>query len=120
MTIDKGALLEAVFEHYGISSPSQRGKILCPVHDERKASAVVDMNTGKWRCFACHAHGDAIDLIQAKEGVSFSEATAIAERLLNQNGGSLRGGTGGESGTGLFGSSRNKRNSRKYVPTWLR
>lgn len=118
--VDKSALLVLAFEHYGLRTPSGRGKILCPVHDEDRPSAVVDMTTGKWRCFACHAHGDAIDLIQLKEGVSFSEAATIAEGLLDQSSGSLRSGAGGKSSTGLSGSSRNKRTSRKYVPSWLR
>jgi DNA primase len=120
MNVDKGELLAIVFDRYGLRYPSARGKILCPAHSEDRPSAVVDMVTGKWRCFACHVKGDALDLIQLKEGVSFSEATAIAEGLLNESGGSLRSGTGGQSSAGLFGSTRDKRASRKYVPSWLR
>lgn len=120
MTLDKGELLAAAFEHYGIRFPSSRGKILCPAHNEDRPSAVVDMVTGKWRCFACHAKGDALDLIQLKEGVSFSEATTIAEGLLNASSGSIRSGISGKSSRGVSGSSRDKRQSRRYVPSWLR
>lgn len=120
ISTDKAELLELVFDHYGLVMPRGKGKILCPVHSEDRPSAVVDPTTGKWRCFACHQHGDAIDLISAREGVDFVGAATIAEGILNESGRDLRVGTGGKSRSGVSRGSRDKRGSRKYVPSWLR
>lgn len=117
---DKAELLELVFDHYGLRMPRGRGKILCPVHTEDRPSAVVDPTTGKWRCFACHQHGDALDLISVREGVDFVSATAIAEGILNESGRDIRISAGGQSSTGVSRSSRDQHRSRKYVPSWIR
>lgn len=116
----KAGLLEAVFEHYGFDWPAGQRKILCPVHDEDRPSAVVNPATGKWRCFACMKHGDAYDLIQIRENVSFGDAVKFAEGVLNASGSDLRAGVGGKSGRGVSGGSRDRRKSRKYVPSWIR
>jgi len=120
ISIDKAELLELVFDHYGLRMPSGKGKILCPVHTEDRPSAVVDPTTGKWRCFACHQHGDGIDLISAREGVDFVRASSIAEGILNESGRDLRVGISGQSSDGVSRRSRDQRRRRKYVPSWLR
>lgn len=117
---DKAEVLNAVFEYYGINAPSMRGKVLCPVHSEDRPSAVVDMSTGKWRCFACHAHGDALDIIQHREGVGYQDATRIAERILDESGRDVRAISSWQSSGRVSGRTRDRSSSRKYVPSWLR
>ena len=50
---------------------------LCPLHSESTPSFHVCSDKQKYHCFGCGAHGDIFDLVQAKESVSFSEATEI-------------------------------------------
>lgn len=52
---------------------------LCPLHSESTPSFHVYSNSQKYHCFGCGAHGDIFDLIQAKESISFSEATKILD-----------------------------------------
>lgn len=51
----------------------------CPLHQEKTASLCFYPD-GRWYCFGCHAHGDAVDLYAALYGKSKLEAaTALAE-----------------------------------------
>lgn len=52
----------------------------CPVHDEKTPSFVVSPDRGTWHCFGCGAHGDAIDLLMAKEKVGFQQAVELLAR----------------------------------------
>src|SRR5690606_29996243 len=76
--------LEKTLEHYGVYVPTYGAgwvKILCPRfdHDESRPSATVNFDAGKWNCFVCNAHGDALDLIQYNEGLTnVSEAAEWA------------------------------------------
>lgn len=58
-----------------------RSKILCPFHDESRPSAVVDWERQRFRCFACGVNGDAVDLLQEREGLSRAQARDRAEAI---------------------------------------
>jgi hypothetical protein len=54
---------------------SRRGKLLwglCPFHNDRHPSFAVYPD--HYHCFSCGEHGDAIDWLRKKEGMSFTEA----------------------------------------------
>lgn len=50
----------------------------CPIHSEKSASFRVNLPgnryPGRFRCFGCHASGDAQDLMRLVEGISAWEA----------------------------------------------
>jgi DNA primase catalytic core len=46
----------------------------CPFHSERTPSFVVSPGKGMYKCFGCGAAGNALTLVQALEGMSFTEA----------------------------------------------
>lgn len=55
-------------------------KTRCVLHDERRASATVNVDLGKWSCFAGCGRGDVYDLIGAHEGLpEFLDQKAYAE-----------------------------------------
>jgi DNA primase len=69
--------MELVLDHYGVKYIHKSGfqKTRCPVHDDSSPSFTVDLDTGAWKCHACHAKGgDALQLIRVKEDCSFPEA----------------------------------------------
>ncbi len=81
-----GALFQAVRERvtardaaeaYGLEV-TRFGKALCPWHSDRHPSLSFDKRTGRCKCFACGAGGDAVDLTAKLLGVSPLEA---AQRL---------------------------------------
>lgn len=53
-----------------------RGRGPCPICGTSRTSQAFSVRSGRWRCFACGAHGDAVDLVQAIRGCSAREALA--------------------------------------------
>jgi DNA primase len=57
-------------------------KALCPFHDEKTPSFVVQRGDRHYHCFGCGAHGDAIQFLMQYSGLSFSEAVeSLAQRF---------------------------------------
>lgn len=61
-----------------------RGQTLCPFHDDHDPSLGTfegyDGRT-RYKCFACDASGDVIDLVKAVEGVNFNRALYLLNVL---------------------------------------
>ncbi len=77
----------AVIEHYTGDVLSLGGgwvKLKCPVHDENNPSASYKSDKGSVRCFGCGFFGDAIDLIQRKEGLDYGEARERASEITGE------------------------------------
>lgn len=58
-------------------SPGRRTPRLavCPFHDDASPSLhLYQDNDPHYHCFACHAHGDTVELVKRKRGVDFHEA----------------------------------------------
>lgn len=60
----------------------ERRKCLCPFHDDHHASLTFNLRKNSYRCFACGASGDAIDLTMKMLSRSFPEA---CRWLANEN-----------------------------------
>lgn len=68
-------------EEQGLTVKYARGgwqAVRCPYHGDRNASASVNIDTGKFHCFACGIHEDVIGLIRQDTGVSYVEAVETA------------------------------------------
>jgi DNA primase len=77
-----------VLEHYGafVSVPDTGWRALrCPFHDDRTASASVNIELNGFRCHACGISGDAIKLIMDRENVGFEAACEFARQVLGQS-----------------------------------
>lgn len=76
--------IAAVLQYYGAGTVpvSHRwASIRCPLHDDSTASASVNTEEGKFRCFACQVRGDGLDVIMHAENIGFVEAKKFAEGL---------------------------------------
>lgn len=57
-------------------------KALCPFHDEKSPSFVVQKGDSHYHCFGCGAHGDAIQFLMTHQRLSFTEAVeSLAQRF---------------------------------------
>lgn len=65
--------------YYGLTFDRQGLKALCPYHGDTHPS--MSFRNGRFRCFACQASGDSIDLVQKLFGLSAIEAV----RRLNED-----------------------------------
>ena len=64
--------IEEVAERLGMRIT--RHKALCPFHDDHHASLSFCVRRNTFRCFACDAHGDVIDLVMRFLNKTFTEA----------------------------------------------
>jgi hypothetical protein len=75
--VKHGVDLGTIIEGAGIElRPAGSGRLrgLCPFHQEKTPSFFVFQDHGRWRCFGCGEHGDAIDFLRRSRGLSFHEA----------------------------------------------
>lgn len=86
--------IATVLEHYGADTSRVNTvgwrPLRCPFHDDRQASASVNLNLGGFRCHACGVRGDALKLIREREGLDFKGAVAFAQETLGQSVGGVR------------------------------
>ena len=52
----------------------------CPLHDDRTPSFTISRSKQLFHCFGCDAGGDALTLVQLKEGLDFPEALEFLAR----------------------------------------
>lgn len=75
--------LEAAWEHYGgrlVTNRAGKNKACCPLHEDKNASATVNVGEQRWVCHAGCGYGDIYELIQLaeKRPMTFTEAKEIA------------------------------------------
>jgi DNA primase len=57
-------------------------KGLCPFHEEKSPSFIVQKGDSHYHCFGCGAHGDAIQFLMTHQKMSFSDAVEnLAQRF---------------------------------------
>lgn len=78
--------LADVLEYYGarLSRNMARQKIRCVVHDDSSPSMSINLDSGLWKCHACHEQGDSYTVIQRKEDCDFLSALKKAEEITGQ------------------------------------
>ena len=109
-----------VLEHYGGYIHRDRygwQKIRCPFHDDGHASATVNTDENAFNCFGCGIKGDTYSIIMQHEGVGFSEALKVAERITGTSSDSLR--KEYRSSGRIFSESGNHLRRRAYSPPRL-
>lgn len=72
--------VEEYLEYMGADVPpsghgwSDWQALRCPFHDDSNDSASVNQDKGYFKCHACDAEGDIIDLVKLGEGLNTREA----------------------------------------------
>jgi DNA primase len=63
------------------------GRLLwrCPFHDERTPSFAVDSTRPTWTCFGCKEHGDAADLVEKIEHLTFPASARRAAEIAGES-----------------------------------
>lgn len=79
----RGITAREVALHHGICVTRRGGRqwACCPLHQEREASLLLDAR-GRFHCFGCGAHGDAVDLHAALRGITAHAAALELMALL--------------------------------------
>jgi len=75
-------LVEVLSEHVDIKRAGSTYKALCPFHDEKTPSFVVQRGNSHYHCFGCGAHGDAIEFLMTYLKMSFMDAVeSLADKF---------------------------------------
>lgn len=75
-------LIEVLGPHLKLQRAGASYKALCPFHEERSPSFVIQKGDSHYHCFGCGAHGDAIQFLMTHLKMSFVEAVEnLAERF---------------------------------------
>ena len=85
--------IAAYLEHIGATLPAVGHgwrKMKCPFHGDRHASAAINYEKNRFKCFGCEAQGDVYDLIRYRQGGSYSEALKFAENISLPGNGGIR------------------------------
>lgn len=86
--------LGAVLEHYDVQFRSDRQgeqSIRCPIHEDRVASASLNLDKGIWNCHSCLRGGDALTVITEREQVDFETALKKYESITGGSHRKIRG-----------------------------
>lgn len=75
-------LVEVLNPYVKLQKAGSAYKALCPFHEERSPSFVIQKGDGHYHCFGCGAHGDAIQFLMTHLRMSFVEAVeSLAEKF---------------------------------------
>ncbi len=76
-------IVEIISEHVQLKKAGRLFKGLCPFHDEKTPSFVVDPVKQVYHCFGCREGGNVYNFLMKKEGLEFREAV---EKLAQREG----------------------------------
>ncbi|WP_420264073.1 CHC2 zinc finger domain-containing protein [Candidatus Magnetominusculus dajiuhuensis] len=79
MTLNKPDILEIIERHVILKQKGIRHWGLCPFHDEKTPSMMVDVQRQTFTCFGCWAGGDVVTFIQKLHGVDFRVALKLLD-----------------------------------------
>ncbi|HAB99907.1 MAG TPA: DNA primase, partial [Parachlamydiales bacterium] len=75
-------LVEVLSPHIKLQKSGAAYKALCPFHEEKSPSFVIQRGDSHYHCFGCGAHGDAIQFLMTHLRMSFFEAVeTLAEKF---------------------------------------
>ncbi len=75
-------LPEVISAHIDLKKAGSTFKALCPFHEEKTPSFVVNRGDNHYHCFGCGAHGDAIGFLMNHLKMGFMEAVdSLAEKF---------------------------------------
>lgn len=79
---EKIDLIEVVSSYVNLKAAGSSYKGICPFHDEKTPSFMIQKGESHYHCFGCGAHGDAIAFLMSYMKMSFVEAVeTLAERF---------------------------------------
>lgn len=82
MLRQKVDLVDLLSSHLDLKRSGASYKALCPFHDEKSPSFIIQKGDSHYHCFGCGAHGDAIQFLMTHLRMSFADAVeSLAEKF---------------------------------------
>ncbi|MBN1445557.1 MAG: DNA primase [Candidatus Omnitrophica bacterium] len=73
-------IAEVISEYVALKKSGKNFKALCPFHEEKTPSFVVNPEKQIFHCFGCGIGGNAIKFLMLVENISFPQAAALAAK----------------------------------------
>lgn len=70
-------LVEVVSPFVDLKRSGSSFKGLCPFHDEKTPSFIINRGDSHYHCFGCGAHGDAIEFLMSFQKMSFVDSVEL-------------------------------------------
>lgn len=70
-------LVDVIDSYVDLKRTGASYKGLCPFHDEKSPSFVIQKGDSHYHCFGCGAHGDAIQFLMQHQSMGFVEAVEM-------------------------------------------
>ncbi len=80
---EQASIVDVISDYVQLKKAGRYFKGLCPFHDEKTPSFMVDPSKQLYHCFGCGEGGNVFTFLKKKEGLDFREA---AERLAARTG----------------------------------
>ena len=75
-------IVDVIEEYVQLKKQGRNYFGLCPFHDEKTPSFIIQKGKKHYHCFGCGAHGDAIGFLMNLQKLSFQEAVEhLADRF---------------------------------------
>ena len=75
-------IVEVISQYVDLKRAGATYKALCPFHDEKTPSFVVQRGDAHYHCFGCGAHGDSIQFLMEYQKMSFFDSVEhLAQRF---------------------------------------
>lgn len=75
-------LVEVLSSHIDLKRTGASYKALCPFHEEKSPSFVIQKGDSHYHCFGCGAHGDSIQFLMSHLKMSFLDSVeSLAQRF---------------------------------------
>ena len=72
---DAASVVDVIGDFYDLKKKGVNYQCLCPFHDDRHiGSFVVSPRKNTYSCYSCGAHGDAIEFLMSKQGLTYTDA----------------------------------------------
>ena len=72
---DAASVVDVIGDFYDLRKKGVNYQCLCPFHDDRHTgSFVVSPRKNTYSCYSCGAHGDSIEFLMSKQGLSYPDA----------------------------------------------
>jgi len=71
------SIIDVVGRYLSLKKAGRNYKALCPFHNEKSPSFMVNPELNLYRCFGCGASGDVFSFVQNIDGLGFGEALKL-------------------------------------------
>ena len=72
---DVASVVDVIGDFYELKKKGVNYQCLCPFHDDRHmGSFVISPRKNTYSCYSCGAHGDAIEFLMMKQGLTYPDA----------------------------------------------